>query len=197
MRQLQDGKRNLLFVGRYAPNKCQHRLVAVFAHYLTLDPDARLILVGNGDPQDSYVQHLQQTIDHYGIRERVLLPGHITDAQLHAYYRTAHLFWSMSEHEGFCVPLIEAMWFDVPILAYKSSAIPETLDEAGILLTDPSDPRAMAAAAKLLARDPELRAKVLRAQRHRREAFLPQAVWPAWRSLVEQMERQLPAVKER
>ena len=191
MRQFQDGKHNLLFVGRYAPNKCQHQLVEAFAHYLTLDPDARLILVGNGGPDDPYVRHLQQTINHYGLREHVVIPGHITDAQLQAYYRTAHLFWSMSEHEGFCVPLIEAMWFDIPILAYSSSAIPATLDGAGMLLTDKTDLRTVAAAAKLLVDDSELRSKVLNAQRRRREAFLPQQVRPALQALIRQME-QLP-----
>ena len=190
MHQLQDGKRNLLFVGRYSPNKCQHHLVEAFTHYLDFDSEARLILVGNGEPHDPYVQHLQQTIDRCGLRGLVILPGHITDAQLQAYYRTAHLFWSMSEHEGFCVPLIEAMWFDIPILAYKSSAIPETLDKAGILWTDKTDLRVVAATAKLLVHDAELRDKVLRAQRHRREVFLPSQVGLALQAMINQMAPQ-------
>lgn len=191
MHQLQDGKRNLLFVGRYAPNKCQHQLVEAFAHYLALDPDARLILVGSGEPHDPYVRLLQQIIDHYRLRERVIMPGHITDAQLQAYYRTAHLFWSVSEHEGFCVPLIEAMWFDIPILAYSSSAIPETLGGAGVVLTDKTDLRTMAATAKILADHAELRTQVLNAQRRRREAFLPWRIQSVLEKVIHQMEENL------
>lgn len=191
MHQLQDGKRNLLFVGRYAPNKCQHQLVEAFAYYLALDPDARLILVGSGEPHDPYMQYLQQAVDYYRLRERVIMSGQITDAQLQAYYRTAHLFWSMSEHEGFCVPLIEAMWFDIPILAYKSSAIPETLDKAGILWMNKTDLRAMAVTAKLLVHDTEWRDKVIRAQRHRREIFLPRQNRPILELMIEQMGNHL------
>jgi glycosyltransferase involved in cell wall biosynthesis len=176
MRQMQDGKRNLLFVGRYAPNKCQHHLVEAFAYYLALDPDARLILVGYGDPNDPYIQYLQQTIEHYGIHEQVIMPGHITDAQLHAYYRTAHLFWSMSEHEGFCVPLIEAMWFDIPILAFRSSAIPETTEDAGLIFGDKNDFILIAALAMKLIHDLSLRDIVISKQRSRRVKFLPENV---------------------
>ncbi len=184
MRQLQDGKHNLLFVGRYAPNKCQHHLVESFAYYLTLDPDARLILVGNGDPRDPYMQFLQKTIEYYGIREYVIMPGHISDAQLHAYYRTAHLFWSMSEHEGFCVPLIEAMWFDVPVLAFRSSAIPETMADAGLIFDDKNNLMIVAALAIKLITDALLRDTLIFKQRLRRESFLPKNIAPQFFELV-------------
>ncbi len=186
MCQLQDGKHNLLFVGRYAPNKCQHQLVEAFAYYLALDPDARLILVGNGSVDDPYVQYLQQTIDHYGLRERVILPGHITDAQLQAYYRTAHLFWCMSEHEGFCVPLLEAMWFDVPVLAFCSSAIPETMADAGLLFKDKSDLVIIAELAMKLITDLSIRNTIISRQRQRRIDFLPKYVVPKIFNLLQE-----------
>jgi glycosyltransferase involved in cell wall biosynthesis len=100
-----------------------------------------------------------------------MLAGQVSDAQLLAFYRTAHLFWSMSEHEGFCVPLIEAMWFDIPVLAYKSSAVPETLGKAGLMFTSKDDLVQVAALAKLLVKDKELRDKVIKPQQLRREAF--------------------------
>ncbi len=187
MRQLQDGKHNLLFVGRYAPNKCQHHLVEAFVHYLALVPDARLILVGNGGQPDPYVQHLLQTIDSLGVRDQVLMPGHITDAQLCAYYRTAHLFWSMSEHEGFCVPLIEAMWFDVPALAFASSAIPETLADAGWVFTDKSDLVGAAALALKITTDASARDSILAQQRQRRQNFLPGSVRPRLTELIHKL----------
>lgn len=176
MTQLQDGKSNLLFVGRLAPNKRQDDLVEAFAHYLTLDQQARLILAGYGDTSDPYYCYLINTIQRLNLTGHVLVTGQVDDSQLLALYRTAHLFWSMSEHEGFCVPLVEAMWFDIPILAYKSSAVPETLDEAGLMFTSKDEFFQVAVLAKLLVKDKSLRAKVINAQRKRRESFLRRPV---------------------
>jgi glycosyltransferase involved in cell wall biosynthesis len=117
-----------------------------------------------------------------------MLAGQATDAQLLAFYRTANLFWSMSEHEGFCVPLIEAMWFDVPVLAYKSSAVPETLGEAGLMFTTKDDMVCVAALAKLLVQDKILRSKVIKAQRQRREMFTQVVVNASLNKLVSKME---------
>jgi glycosyltransferase involved in cell wall biosynthesis len=97
----------------------------------------------------------------------------------------------MSEHEGFCVPMVEAMWFDVPILAYKSAATPETLGEASLLFTKKDNPLQIAALAKLLIRDANLRTKVCAAQRKRREAFLPEAVWRKFEMVINRMEEGL------
>lgn len=188
MEQLQDGKANLLFVGRIAPNKCQIHLLKAFSHYLTMDREARLILVGYGDRGDSYYHLLLDTLGALNLREYVLIPGQVDDAQLLAFYRSAHLFWSMSEHEGFGVPLVEAMWFDIPILAYKSSAVPETLDKAGLMFTKKDDLVAIAALAKLLVRDESLRSKVLAAQRQRRESFSREVFQTSLSELVFKME---------
>lgn len=190
MRCLQDGRANLIFVGRIVPSKCQHDLVRAFAEYLSMDPDARLIIVGENLPDDPYYGYLIRTIQRYGLSQRVVLTGKVNDAELHAYYQNAHLFWTMSEHEGFCVPLIEAMHFDVPVLAYKSSAIPETLEKAGILFTNKKNLVSIAALAKLLVRDENLRKCILRAQRKRRTDFLPEKVWPRLGGLIKRMEEQ-------
>lgn len=176
MQQLQDGKANLLFVGRLAPNKRQDQLIEAFAHYLTMDREARLILIGFGEINDPYYCHLINTIQKFNLKNFVMLPGQVNDAQLLAFYRTAHLFWSMSEHEGFCVPLVEAMWFDVPILAYKSTAVPETLGEAGLMFNSKDHLVQVAALAKLLIYHKPLISKVIYAQRRRREKFLTTAV---------------------
>lgn len=173
MRSLQDGRTNLLFVSRFAPNKKQDDLVVAFSHYLRLDPAARLILVGKPEEGDPYVAHVRNTVSTLGLEESVIFTGSITDAQLAAYYRTAHLFWSMSEHEGFCVPLIEAMWFNIPILAFKSSAVPETLGQAALMFDDKSDLLELAALARLLIVDSVLREQMIRAQGKRRLKFLP------------------------
>jgi len=172
MRQLQDGKTNLLFVGRIAPNKCQHHLVEAFMHYLAMNSNARLVIVGSYVPEDPYTKYLQEHISKNGLDKHVIITGMVNDEQLLAYYRTAHLFCSMSEHEGFCVPLIEAMWFDIPVIAYKSSAIPETLGASGIMFTSKEDLLQVAALAKVVLTDNSLREKILNQQRIKREQYL-------------------------
>jgi glycosyltransferase involved in cell wall biosynthesis len=192
MDQMQDGRTNILFVGRFAPNKKQEDLLRAFSHYLKHDPDARLVLVGKPEEADPYVDYLQAVIADLGIGNSVIQPGSIADSQLAAYYRTAHLFWSMSEHEGFCVPLIEAMWFDVPIFAFKGSAVPETLAAAGLMFTAKANWPELAALARLLVTDQALKEKLVRAQRIRRVEFLPEKVWPI---LLEMVAKLLPAPK--
>jgi glycosyltransferase involved in cell wall biosynthesis len=189
MEQLQDNKSNLLFVGRIAPNKCQDHLLQAFSDYLTMDREARLILVGHGDINDPYYCYLINTIQKLKLTEHVLVSEQVNDAQMLAFYRTAHLFWCMSEHEGFCVPLVEAMWFDIPVLAYKSSAVPETLGEAGLMFTSKNELVQLAALAKLLVKDESLRSKVIKAQRRRRENFTPTAVNEKLSSLILKMEQ--------
>jgi glycosyltransferase involved in cell wall biosynthesis len=177
MERLQDGLVNLLFVGRIAPNKRQERLVEAFAHYRELDAHSRLIIAGEGRASDPFYARLLRDIAARNLEAHVVLTGQITDAELLAYYRTAHLYWSLSEHEGFGVPLVEAMWFDVPVLAHKSTATPETLGPAGVTFDSGDDLRAVAALAKLLTRDDEnLRQRTIAAGRERREAFTPARV---------------------
>jgi glycosyltransferase involved in cell wall biosynthesis len=178
MEQLQDGRTNILFVGRLAPNKKQNELIEAFDIYLMADPSARLILAGPIEENDPYTWHVQDLIKSRGLTASVTLAGCVDDARLAAYYRSAHLFWSMSEHEGFGAPLIEAMWFDVPALAFRSTAVPETLGEAGLMFTDKTDLTAVAALAVLLIEDVDLRHRIIKAQLRQRLRFLPEAVRP-------------------
>lgn len=190
MEQLQDGRSNLLFVGRLAPNKCQAQLVEVFAHYLTMDRESRLILVGANDLEDPYCRHLYETIQQLGLQSHVLVTGQVNDAQLLAFYRTAHLFLSMSEHEGFCVPIVESMLFNIPVLAYKSTAVPEILGEAGIIFNSKEDLIQVAALAKLLVKDASLRAKVIKFQEERKAAFAQNVLNKSLSRLVLQMQEE-------
>jgi glycosyltransferase involved in cell wall biosynthesis len=187
MTELDDGKSNILFVGRVAPNKSQHHLVEAFYHYLCMDPKARLLISGVADPNDRFAQHVQSRIVQLGLGSTVSLLGHVSQARLLALYRSADLLWSMSEHEGFCIPLLEAMWFDIPVLAYNSSAVPETLGQAGLIFDDKSDLKAVAAIAKRLVHDKALRDIVLKAQRQRRLDFLPATIRPKIVALAERL----------
>jgi glycosyltransferase involved in cell wall biosynthesis len=189
MRTLQDGRKNILFVGRVAPNKRQDALVRIFSEYLKLDPEARLTLAGYGQPADPYFRHLLALAEQFGLSERVTVTGRVDDRALLAYYRTAHLYLSPSEHEGFGVPLVEAMWFDVPVLARAGTAVTGTMADAGLLYDAGADAATVARLAHRLTRaDPELRRRALAAQRRRREDFTPRAVRPSLFALLLRME---------
>ncbi len=163
-------KTNWLFVGRIAPNKRQDALVRAFAHYRQhFNPNARLLLLGSSQSSGSYRRYLQAWIEVLNLREHVqfVTPP---DTELAAYYAAADVFVSLSEHEGFGVPLIEAMWMDVPIIALARAAVPETLGDAGILL-ESDQPDLVAACAHTLLTQPALRTHVLQAQHMRAAAF--------------------------
>src|SRR5207237_2825378 len=118
----------------------------------TFDPGARLQIVGFWLDSHPYARFLHEQVRRLGLESNVVMRRTVTEAQLHSCYRTAHLFVSMSEHEGFGVPLVESMWFDVPVLAWRSTAVPETMAQAGMLFTEKRWPE-LAALANLLVRD--------------------------------------------
>ncbi len=153
-----DGMTNLLFVGRLAANKCQQDIIRAFYCYQKhFNPNSRLFLVGNAGIMGKYEAQLRAYARLLGIGDRVIFTGHIKFNAILAYYRLADVFVCMSEHEGFCVPLLEAMHFDVPIVAYASTAVPGTLGGGGLLLKE-KDPCLAAAAIDRAVGDEALRA---------------------------------------
>ncbi len=167
-----------LFVGRIAPNKGIAALIDAFVEYLRLDNAARLVIVGKFDPSDTYYNELRRSIDERGIDPFVTFTGYVDDAKMVGRYRSADVFVCMSEHEGFCVPLVEAMFFDIPIVAKALTAVPETLGNAGLLLDPEADAFDTAALVYEVCTNAELRTAILDAQRDRRRAFLPDRVDP-------------------
>jgi len=156
----------ILFVGRIVPNKCQHELVRMMECYTqVLGRDGRLVLVGDDESLPAYTRYVRDlsTVMPAG---RVILTGKVSQEELRACYRTASAFVCMSEHEGFCVPLLEAMQYDIPVVAYASSAVPETMDGAGVLLHT-KDPLKVARVVDALIRDNSFRRDVLTMQRKR------------------------------
>ncbi len=148
METLQDGRTNILFVGRIVPNKRHEDLIYTFKFWLEEDPEARLFLVGTAEISSFYLECLQELARRLRVGHAVHFVGQINDRQLHAYYRGASMFWCFSEHEGFCVPLIEACVFGVPVIARAEGAVADTLGDAGLLLHGRADP---AKAARLIA----------------------------------------------
>jgi glycosyltransferase involved in cell wall biosynthesis len=164
-----DGTR-WLFVGRLAPNKCQHDVIGAFAVYRKLfDPAARLSLVG-GKTSELYHRALQLLAVELGVAGAVDFADHVSFPELVAHYRSADVFVSLSQHEGFCVPVLEAMKFGVPVVALSSSAVPETVGDAGLLVGDP-DPLLVATAVDRVVADPALRGRLTAAGRHRAETL--------------------------
>lgn len=125
----------LLFVGGLKPNKGHARLIQALAAYSSYaDPDSVLILPGSCDSRlTNYVQALRHFAGQLGVESRVLFVGPVDESQLRSYYFCADVFLCLSEHEGFCVPLLEAMHFRTPIVAHNCTAIPETVGSAGLV----------------------------------------------------------------
>lgn len=125
---------NILFTGRIAPNKKQEDIIKVFYYYKNyIDKDAKLFLVGSYNGTEKYYAKLKGFVKQLNLKD-VYFTSHIPFKKILAYYKIADVFLCMSEHEGFCVPLLEAMYFDIPIVAFDSTAIPYTLGDSGVLL---------------------------------------------------------------
>ena len=171
-RQLDDELVNFLFVGRIAPNKKIEDHIFLAEHYKRyVDAYYRFIFVGRYDAVPRYYAMIRALISEFKmLQERFIFTGPVSDEDLAAYYRHAAVYISMSEHEGFCAPLVEAMAAGVPILAYSAGAVPETLGGAGVQFA-PKDLEQVAELAGALAFDETLRAGVLEGQRRRVRDF--------------------------
>jgi L-malate glycosyltransferase len=169
-RKAREGGADLLYVGKISPHKAPHDLVKMLnVLRRTDDPAARLHLVGS-PLGETYEPALRAFIDELGLSDVVTLAGSVSGAELEAYFRAADVFVMASDHEGFCVPLAEAMGHGVPIVAYGIAAVPETVGGAGLLLPDKSAVLFAAAVGRVL-RDPALRGVLAAAGRARAARF--------------------------
>lgn len=165
-----NGGPNLLFVGRVAPNKKQEDLIKLLYAYRRIRPEARLLLVGSLW-LENYVTWLNWLAHDLDLRDAVHFLGHTSQPQLVAAYRSAHLFVSMSEHEGFGMPLLESIYFKVPVMAYAAAGIPGTLGKAGLLFHH-KNYEALAELTDLLINDQPLRQRLINQQSARLDNFL-------------------------
>jgi L-malate glycosyltransferase len=171
LHQLADDYVNILFIGRIAPNKRQDDLIRLLAYYQNLiNSRARLLLVGSASPA-WYKAMLEIQAERLGVAKDVHFVGHLELKDgFTAYYKSATVFLSMSEHEGFGVPLLESMYFDVPVIAYTAAAVPETMGDAGILITEKRY-EVIGELVNLVASDKLFREKIIRKQRDRLQDF--------------------------
>ncbi len=160
----------LLFVGRMSPNKGHEHLVGALWCYRRLyDPRARLHLVGPTVTPD-YATAVFAFAEELGLGDAVLHGEALTPGELAAWYEDADVFVCLSRHEGFCIPLLEAMRAGTPVVALDAGAVGETLGDAGLLL-DTARPATVAAAVDRVRRDPELAGLLAAAGRRRLGAF--------------------------
>ena len=158
-----DGWTNVLFVGRMIANKKIEDLIRWFHAYRTVfNPRSRLLLVGAQSQFERYAAALHQLVATLGTPD-VHFIGHVADEELVAFYEVADLFLCASEHEGFCVPLVEAFYMQVPVLAYAATAVPSTMDGAGVLFED-RDPLHVARLMDAIVSDADLQDRIVDGQ---------------------------------
>jgi glycosyltransferase involved in cell wall biosynthesis len=186
-RRLTDPKTtNLLFVGRVVPNKGYENLIKIFCiFHRYIDTQSHLWLVGSST-LPVYERFLKSLIAQLHLEKAVTLTGRVSLGELRTYYEAADLFLCASHHEGFCVPLLESMYYDLPILAYNCTAVPETLGTAGVLFNQ-CHYAEIAEAAYLLVTDAHLRQQVIRQQRRRLADFGPERTEATLRQILERL----------
>ncbi|PQV43138.1 glycosyltransferase [Methanohalophilus euhalobius] len=169
LKRYEDEYVNILFVGRIVPNKKQEDLIKIYYYYKSINPKSRLFLIGGYEGCETYYYFLQDLIRNLNLKGVHLL-GKIDFHDLIAYYHLADVFLCMSEHEGFCVPLLESMNFGVPIIAYNSTAIPYTLGNTGILVNKKRYDE-IAEMVHILIEDKKLKNSIIKKQKERLNDF--------------------------
>ncbi len=165
-----DGFVNFLFVGRVVPNKKIEDLIKTFYFYQkTIDSRCRLYLVGPTEGFEKYKNYLETFCASLDVRH-VIFTGRVSPEERNRLYKQADIFLCLSEHEGFCMPLLEAMHFGAPVIAYAAAAVPETLGRAGVLIQE-KDFQKIAEMAHQIVVNEELRKKIRAGQRERLKDF--------------------------
>jgi glycosyltransferase involved in cell wall biosynthesis len=191
-----DAYVNLLFVGRVVPNKRQEDVIKAFYHYRQLNPHSRLFLVGSWGLMERYVEWLRGFVRYLKL-EDVHFCGHVPFSQLSAYYRLADVFVSMSEHEGFCKPLLESMYFGLPIVAYATAGVTDTLGDTGILIKEKRY-EVVAELIYLLMAKADFREAVVARQKERLEQFSSARAMKMLRSYLEKLlgDREISPIRK-
>ena len=182
-REKRAGGSDWLFVGQLGAHKAQHDVIKAFACYRRVyDPRARLHLVGR-EMGHAYADALRRFVRALGLGDAVELTGSVAPSELVAYYESADVFVCCSDHEGYCVPIIEAMARGLPVVAYRAGAVPGTVADGGVLLEDKS-PALVASAVHELLADDALRAELAAAARRQAATHTLEAARTAFRDAV-------------
>ncbi len=186
---------HLMHVGRLAPNKCIEDIIKIFyfLHH-KLEPKSVLWLVGIDTDTELYSFSLKRLVDELGLTDAVRFVGCFADSEVKALYESASVYVCMSEHEGFCVPVIEAMHFGLPVIAYASSALPDTIGAGGILVSEKKHPE-IAELIRQLQIDQNLRNRLIQAGKQRVSELSIVAFEQRVKELFELEVRNLEAVQ--
>ena len=165
-----DGRVRLVFVGRGVPNKAQHHLIAALAALRQSGTDAELSLVGTWEGMEPYRDRCLRLVQDLRLDEFVDFAGSVDDARLARAYAESDCFVCLSDHEGYCVPLLEAMAASLPIVAFAAGAVPETVGDAALLLDD-KHPSLVAEAVREVLGSPRLSRHMAEGRRAQLEHF--------------------------
>jgi glycosyltransferase involved in cell wall biosynthesis len=165
---LQDGRINIVFAGPFVEFGPLAELIEAFLHYLTLERHARLVLVGLDHIEPEVYEKLTREVETLRLNDVVVVTTSLPLAQQLAVFRTSCLFWSMDGESDLGRYLLTAMWFDIPIFAFKSPQIAAIIGQCSLLFTSKSDLLEIAAFAKILTTDEKLRASIISKQRQER-----------------------------
>lgn len=180
----------ILFVGRVVPNKCFEDILDAFeCYYKYHDNTKKLYLVGNTECDAVYMKKITEKLKTLDSRGNIVFTGKVSESQLYTYYRNASLFLCMSEHEGFCIPLLEAMHFQVPVVGYDSCAVPSTMGNSGALLHK-KDPCWAACLLEELLVDDDLRNEILIAQEKNLDAYRRNTIQKQLHEYIKKWEAQ-------
>ena len=175
LNQFNDNWINILFVGRITPNKRIEDVIKAFYYYKNLvNNKSRLFIVGSFVGMEKYCSYLRAMVLELGL-SHVIFTGHVTTTELVAYYRIADLFLCMSEHEGFGIPLVESMYYGVPVIAYRAAAVPYTMGDSGILISRKDFPQIAELIDVVLTKE-NIRKKVIQKQKIRLQDFSRQKI---------------------
>ena len=170
VQKYKDDFTNILFTGRIAPNKKQEDVINAFYHYQKYyNSKSRLFLVGSYSGMEMYYERLKRYVSTLEVKN-VIFTGHISFDEILAYYSVSDLFLCMSEHEGFCIPLVEAMLFEVPIIAYQTSGVIGTMNGCGIPVYQ-KNPLEIAGLMNYVQNNKQVRRQILLGQNERLQAF--------------------------
>ena len=159
-----DGKTNILYVGRIIPNKKVENVIRIFHLYNKyFNKNSRLFIVGENRGFERYYSALLNMVDKFKVKN-IHFTGHIPEDELISYFKLADIYLHMSEHEGFCAPVPEGFFLNIPVIAYNEGAVKETMNKGGILLNKKEFLKTAALIDKIVS-DKGLREKILKTQK--------------------------------
>ena len=173
---VKDDRKNIIFVGRISPNKKIEDLIKVLFYYKKyISPSIRLIIAGKTNSLPKYFQAVRDLASRFLLTsEDILFTGHIPFDELLSVYELGDVFLSMSEHEGFCLPLIESSFLKVPVVAYNAGAVSETLNGSGLIFNTKKTEFVAGLLEKVI-NDDQIREEMKKKQKQLIESYLKEA----------------------